>query len=188
MTPPIHVLGLLGSLRQNSRTELALNRCLEAAQQEGAETSIFDARRSPLPFCDGRDDQSLYPEAVHELRRQVAQTDALVFASPEYIGSYSAAIKNMLDFLGPDHLRGKIAGVIGVAADHSASNTVYHLSNILLRCGCWVVPIHAQIPASEIIFQQPDSASAQKLLSILDALGRDIVVTVHRHHSSKSKA
>ncbi|WP_178076022.1 NADPH-dependent FMN reductase [Paenibacillus oralis] len=181
----VHVLGLLGSLRERSRTELALTRCLAAAQREGAETSVFDLRKSPLPLCDGRDDPSLYPEAVHALRRQVEQADALVFASPEYIGSYSAAIKNVLDFLGPDHLRGKIAGVIGVAADHSASNTVYHLSTILLRCGCWVVPIHAQIPASEIIFEQPDSPSAQKMLTILDALGRDIVVTVRRHHSGK---
>jgi len=181
----IRILGLLGSLRERSRTELALNRSLAAAQLEGAETSVFDLRKSPLPFCDGRD-PSLYPETVHELRRQVEQADALLFASPEYIGSYSAAIKNVLDFLGPDHLRGKIAGVIGVAADHSASNTVYHLSTILLRCGCWVVPIHAQIPASEIIFEQSDSPSAQKMLSILDALGRDIVVTVRMHDSKKA--
>lgn len=181
----IHVLGLLGSLREHSRTELALNRCLATAQREGAATSVFDLRKSPLPFCDGRDPM-LYPENVHELRRQVQEADALVFASPEYIGSYSASMKNMLDFLGPDYLRGKIAGVIGVAADHSASNTVYHLSTILLRCGCWVVPIHAQIPASEIIFEQPDSPSAQKMLSILEALGRDIVVTVRKHNSNKS--
>lgn len=146
----VHVLGLLGSLRERSRTELALTRCLAAARREGAETSVFDPRKSPLPFCDGRDDPSLYPaEVVHALRRQVEQADALVFASPEYIGSYSAAIKNVLDFLGPDHLRGKIAGVIGVAADSSASNTVYHLS------------------------------------TILDALGRDTVVTVRRHHSNQ---
>lgn len=176
----IHILGILGSLRERSRTELALNRCLAAARQEEATTSLFDLRQRPLPFCDGRDDPASYPAAVSELRARVKSADALLFASPEYNGSYSAAMKNVLDFLGPDHLRGKIAGVIGVAADHSASNTVYHLSTILLRCGCWVVPIHAQIPASEIIFEQADSPSAQKMLSLLDALGRDLVITVKR--------
>lgn len=182
---PIQIMGLLGSLREQSKTDLALNRCLHASRQAGAVTSIFDLRLQPLPFCDGRDNQSTYPADVHELRAQVRSADALLFASPEYNGSYSAAIKNILDFLGPDHLRGKIAGVIGVAADSSASNTVYHLSTILLRCGCWVLPIHAQIPASEVIFDKHSSPSAQKIFSILDALGHELVETVRRQlHAS----
>ncbi|CAM3866867.1 NADPH-dependent FMN reductase [Mesobacillus thioparans] len=170
----VKLLGILGSMSKDSTTEKALVRTMKAAQYRGADTEIFDLRECYLPFRDGRSDQTTYPDSVHTLREKVLQSDGVIFASPEYNGSYSAIIKNALDYLGPDYLRGKVVGVLGVAGDTSASNTVYHLQTILLRCGCWVLPKHVQIPFSHQVFSETDKNQSDRYNDILDALGIDM--------------
>ncbi|MCY8034910.1 NADPH-dependent FMN reductase [Bacillus sonorensis] len=175
------VLGLLGSLRSPSKTEEALRICLKAAERRGCTASIFDGRITPLEFCDGRDEEDTYVEGVALLREKVREAHAIVIASPEYSGSYSAFAKNMIDFLGPDYLQGKWAGVIGVAAGNSAANTVAHLTAILTRNGCWLVPTPVELPASHTIFSQhASSPTAKHLVSLLNALGENIAFSVNQ--------
>jgi NAD(P)H-dependent FMN reductase len=174
----VKLLGILGSLSEESTTNIALWRTLDAARKRGAIVECIDLRKTPLPFRDGRRDDSTYPNSVHVLRKKIIESDGIIFASPEYNGSYTAAIKNVIDFLGPDYLRGKVAGVIGVAGDSSASNTVYHLSTILLRCGCWVLPKHVQIPMSHMIFGPDIHPLESEFNLMLEALGIDMVKSI----------
>lgn len=167
----VTIVGINGSLREGSYTKRTLEHCLAAARAAGAAVILFDLREEPMPFCDGREFEETYPQPVHRLRELIEQADGVIFATPEYGGSFSAAIKNAVDLLGPSRLLDKPAGVIGVAAGSSASLSVAQLSAVLLHVGCHVMPVHAQLPVSELVFRNIDSRTSRLALSAVAQLG-----------------
>jgi len=101
------VLVLLGSTREGS-----VNKSLaEAALAElpaGATGTIFEGL-TELPFYDDVLEANL-PEAVVAFRAAVAESDALILATPEYNGSVSAVLKNAIDWASRPYGNGSIAG------------------------------------------------------------------------------
>jgi len=89
------LLGISGSLRRS-----ATNRKLvrEAARLYGdAEYSEADLR---LPLYDGDiEEESGIPDEVRWLAEQIAASDAILIAAPEYNKSISGALKNALDWI-----------------------------------------------------------------------------------------
>jgi NAD(P)H-dependent FMN reductase len=89
------VLGVVGSLREQSRCALALGLFLDAAQQRGAETRLLDLRGVELPLY--RPDRSSDSVAAQRMEADMDWADGVVLASPDYHGSMSGAMKNFLD-------------------------------------------------------------------------------------------
>lgn len=91
----LHLLGLCGSLRRES-----LNRklMLEAARAFGpAEFTEADLR---LPLYDGdMEAETGIPVPVQKLAEQIAATDAVVIACPEYNKALPGVLKNALDWV-----------------------------------------------------------------------------------------
>ena len=101
--PPINhirVVGISGSLRNNSYTRMAVKIALQGAEKLGAQTQLIDLRDYDLVFCDGKEDESIYPEDVFRLRRDVQWAQGIVLGTPEYHGSFSGVLKNALDLMG----------------------------------------------------------------------------------------
>ena len=67
----VSVVGVCGSIRQGSYTRLAVQIALEGAQEVGAQTRLIDLKDYDLVFCDGKKDESTFPEGVFKLRREV---------------------------------------------------------------------------------------------------------------------
>jgi multimeric flavodoxin WrbA len=67
----ISVAGLCGSLRPASYTLMAVRIALRGAQEVGAQTQLIDLKGYHLLFCDGKEDESAYPEDLFKLRREV---------------------------------------------------------------------------------------------------------------------
>src|SRR4051812_41668994 len=92
---PITVLGIPGSLRRAS-----VNRGLLRAAQEvapsGVSIEILDL--APIPFYNPDVEALGLPATVVELRERIAQADALLLTVPEYNHSYTAVLKNALDW------------------------------------------------------------------------------------------
>ena len=119
----LRVVAIGGSLRENSCCYLALEYLTNLLIDLGCEARILDLRLMNLPFCNGdnQDPRPDYP-AVAELRRAVSSAHALILATPEYHGGISGVLKNTLDLLSGEHLRGKIAGIVSVLGGVSNSN------------------------------------------------------------------
>ena len=96
----IRVVGISGSLRNNSYTRMAVKIALQGAEKLGAQTQLIDLRDYDLVFCDGKEDESIYPEDVFRLRRDVQWAQRIVLGTPEYHGSFSGVLKNALDLMG----------------------------------------------------------------------------------------
>ncbi len=94
-----------GSPRGNSVTfRLALHLKQAIAERSGHELDIIDLREHDLPLL-----QSVFtsveatPEAYREVSRRMFAADAYILITPEYNGSYSAPLKNLLDHFPKQH-------------------------------------------------------------------------------------
>jgi NAD(P)H-dependent FMN reductase len=121
----MRILAISGSLRSPSNTRSALAAVLAAAEAAGATVEWLDLEG--LPFCDGRPAGD-YGARVDAHRATVRGADALVIGSPEYHGGMSGTLKNALDLLDADDVRGKVVALVATArGDAGAMNTLNHL-------------------------------------------------------------
>lgn len=126
-----------GSPRGNSvtyRLALHLHKALEKA---GYASGIIDLRETEFPLL-----QTVFttvestPEAYRPVVKRMFEAHAFILVTPEYNGSYSAALKNLLDHLPKQHH--KVFGIVtattgmlgGVRAALQLQELVYALFGI----------------------------------------------------------
>jgi NAD(P)H-dependent FMN reductase len=140
---PIRVVGICGSLRENSVSRVALARTLEAAADRGAETDLVDLRDLELPMFDPDEDE---PADAAALTDRVRRADAVVLASPMYHGSYSSPLKTALDYCGFDEFEDKTVGLLAVSGGSFPITALDHLRSVLRSLDAWVLPYQAAVP------------------------------------------
>jgi chromate reductase, NAD(P)H dehydrogenase (quinone) len=108
----MNILSFAGSLRKDSSNKKFAReavRLLEQNSQMRAE--YLDLRDYPMPVYDGDIERNEgVPNIVTRLGGKIAQTHALIVATPEYNGSISSVLKNTIDWvsrLKPMPLAGK---------------------------------------------------------------------------------
>src|SRR5574343_1558561 len=125
----LKLLGICGSLRRQS-TNAGLLRAAIAELPEGVTMEIADL--SEVPFYNA--DLTEKPAAVQRLLAQLATTDALVLACPEYNYSIAPALKNALDWASrePENklLAGKAVATMGAGGGMGTSRAQYHLRQV----------------------------------------------------------
>jgi chromate reductase len=108
------ILAFSGSLRQAS-FNTGLLRAAQRIAPDGVDVEIFDLRGIPLFDQDVEDAGD--PDRVVELRRAIADADALLIACPEYNGGVTGALKNAIDWAsrppGKSVLPGKPTAIVG---------------------------------------------------------------------------
>ena len=92
----MRILAIPGSVRRDSHNRRLLRHLAERAP-DGVEVEIWDGLKSIPPY-DEDDDGANAPLAVRELRREIAEADGLLFATPEYNSSIPGVLKNAIDW------------------------------------------------------------------------------------------
>lgn len=133
------IIGIGGSLRAGSYSQVALKVAAQRVADLGAEVEILDLRSLHLPFCNGEDEYPNYPD-VERLKTAVKAADGLILATPEYHGSISGVLKNALDLMSFEQLDGKVSGLISVLGGQSNSNALNDLRVIMRWVHGWVIP------------------------------------------------
>ena len=147
---PPRVVAICGSLRDASHTRTALGYALDAAGDRGAETELLDLRTYDLPVYDAdRDDAGDAPA----LRSAVRAADAVLLGSPMYHGSYSAPLKNALDYCGFEEFEDRTVGLLGVSGGSFPVTTLDHLRSVCRALNAWVLPHQAAIPEASSQFE-----------------------------------
>ena len=171
MSEQTHVVAISGSLRDGSYTRKGLNRALETAAQTGASTDLLDLRELDLPVFDA-DDREVGDAA--ELSRRVARADSILLGTPVYHGSYSAPLKNALDYLGFDEFEHSTVGLLCVAGGGFPVTALDHLRSVSRALNAWVIPHQVAIPRARNAFA--DGAVADEdVAERIDTLGREAV-------------
>ncbi|NTX19643.1 NADPH-dependent FMN reductase [Burkholderia cepacia] len=96
----IKILAFCGSTRSGSFNQKLLEIAAQGALESGAQVTHVHLNDYVLPFYDGDlERESGLPEAAKALQKLVKECDALLIASPDYNGGYSAVLKNSLDWM-----------------------------------------------------------------------------------------
>jgi FMN reductase len=155
----LRIVGLGGTVRPGSTSELALVRALAAAEAAGAATELFGgAFLATLPIFDPR---AQTPDAAsRRFLDAVTAADGLIVASPGYHGSISGLVKNALDCLESlrdaerPYLDGRAVGcIVTSAGGQAAGSTLATLRAIVHALRGWPTPFGATLSANGLFDQ-----------------------------------
>ena len=171
----IRITGVCGSLSADGATRKALEIALKGAAEYNAETALLELRDFNLVFY-GSVPQDEYPPDVIQLRQALKDSQGIILATPEYHGSLTGALKNMLDLMSIEDFETKIIGLVGVAGgDIGAINSLNTMKTICRNLHCWVLPQEVSIANSAQTFDDDgtvkDPAIEERLLNV----GRQVV-------------
>ena len=170
----VKIVGITGSLRDGSYSLKALKQAIARVETLGVEVEILDLREMNLPFCDGGDDYSDYPDVV-KLRNAVKTADGLILATPEYHGSVSGVLKNALDLMSFEHLSDKVTGLISVLGGQSNSNALNDLRVIVRWVHGWVIPEQIAIGQAWQAFDGEGKLLDEKISERFDRFAQSLV-------------
>ena len=141
------IVGIGGTTREGSTTELALRTALDEAKAMGAEIRLFGGQDLlAQPLYDAGCDSG--KAARNDLVEAVRAADGVIIASPGYHGSISGLVKNALDGLedlradARPYLDGRAVGLI-VTADgpQAGASTLAALRSIVHALRGWPTPL-----------------------------------------------
>lgn len=93
------VLALSGSTRSDSANKKLVIEASHIARDLGADVTYIDLRDYPIPFYDGDlEEKDGMPANAKKIRQMMIQSDVIMIASPDYNGSMTAVLKNVLDW------------------------------------------------------------------------------------------
>src|SRR5918912_3988461 len=169
------ILGVTGSLRQNSHSTKTLATVLHiAASKFRAEVRLLDLRETKLPFYRPNitTSDSFYGN-IKIVTEDVQWADAFVLASPDYHGSMSGTIKNFLDHFW-EEFAGKTFGYL--CTSHEKGLTVMDQMRTAVRqCYGWSMPYGVSINSGQD-FNVDGQIINSQLSKRLNMLARDLVV------------
>ena len=171
----IRITGVCGSLIANGATKKALAIALSGAAEFDAETTLLELRDIDLVFY-GSVPQDEYPPDIVRLRDEIRNSQGIILATPEYHGSLSGALKNMLDLMSIDDFETKIVGLVGVAGGHiGAIHSLDTMKTICRNLHCWVLPQEVSIANSGQAFNDDGTVTDPSLEERLLNVGRQVV-------------
>ena len=106
----IKILAIPGSLRKASLNRQLVRACQKMAPDD-VEISIFYLDDIPL-FNQDIEDSVGYPPAVTAMRNAIAESDGVIFATPEYNGAETGVMKNGVDWASRKKLLGDMPATV----------------------------------------------------------------------------
>ena len=147
------LLVFAGSTRQNSFNRRLARVAAGLARDAGAEATLLELSDFDIPMYNADLEARGTPSDVLRLKQLMWEHPAWIICSPEYNGSYTALLKNTIDWAsspvrtdpawadGIKSFRGKVVGML------SASNGALgglrsqsHLAPLLINLECWLAP------------------------------------------------
>lgn len=155
----VTILGISGSTRTASLNRQVLEVVLEGVRSLGAEAHTMDLRTMDLPLYDGDlEAEHGVPEMARHLADRIREADAVVIASPEYNGGYSAVLKNAIDWTSRPDTRddgtrttspwsGKVTGLLSASPGSIGGlRGLILLRTTLAHMGSHVIPEQLGVP------------------------------------------
>jgi NAD(P)H-dependent FMN reductase len=174
----INVLGVAGSMRQDSYSTLGLRMVLEEAKKYYSESYLLELRDINLPLYDpsGPSSNNLSfnnsNNVLEKITTALKWADALVLASPDYHGSMSGTLKNFLDYFWED-FAGKTFGYI-IASHEKGLTVADQMRTAVRQCYGWSMPYNISING-EKDFDSKGNLINSALVKRIKMLARDLV-------------
>lgn len=157
---PLKVLAFSGSLKAASLNQMLVTQAAEMAKELGAEVTVLSLRDHPLPLFNEDIEHEENP-TVDQVRKLFAEADALLIASPEYNGSITPALKNVIDWVSrpssdksyqPRYAQQSAALIAASPGGLGGLRGLNHVRQILTNIGTLVMPAQLAVPAAHNAF------------------------------------
>lgn len=181
---PIRIVGIGGTLRENSTSLWALQRVLDTARENGATTELIDLRRYRLPMFEPDQELKDYDDNARDFIHLVNHADALLISTAAYHGTLAGVTKNALDYfelLSAPYLNNKPVGLIATAGgDIAAVNSINAMVNVVHSLRGFVLPLSVPIFHAEKAFDGEGRITSEKYATRLTQMGKTLVETATR--------
>ena len=153
-TPPAtRLLVFAGSTRMASFNRKLAHVAAQMARASGAEVAHIELADFDIPMYDADLEARGTPADVMKLKQLMFDHSAWIICSPEYNGSYTALLKNTIDWVsspvksdpawqeGFKSFTGKVVGMLSASPGALGGlRSQSHLAPLLLNAQCWVAP------------------------------------------------
>ena len=114
---PTRLLAIVGSVTPPGRLLNATRWLLDStsASRKDVEVELINLADKKIAFADGRPPEQ-YNDDTAAIIASVRAADGVIFASPVYRGSFTGALKNLLDHLPIESLAAKPIGIVAMGA------------------------------------------------------------------------
>jgi NAD(P)H-dependent FMN reductase len=151
-----HMTSLLvfaGSTRQQSYNRRLAQATARIAESLGAQATVLELADYDIPLYNADLEAQGTPERVLRLKAALHAHPAWIICSPEYNGSYTALLKNAIDWAsspvaghpewqdGLKPFRGKVVGMLSASPGALGGlRSQSHLAPLLINLECWLAP------------------------------------------------
>ena len=153
-TPPAtRLLVFAGSTRLASFNRKLAHVAAQMARASGAEVTHIELADFDIPMYNADLEAQGTPADVMKLKQLMFDHPAWIICSPEYNGSYTALLKNTIDWVsspvksdpawqeGFKSFTGKVVGMLSASPGALGGlRSQSHLAPMLLNAQCWVAP------------------------------------------------
>jgi FMN reductase len=166
------LLAIVGSVTPPGRLLGATRWLLDSASEsrKDLEIELINLADKKVAFADGRPAEQ-YQDDTASIVESVRAADGVIFASPVYRGSFTGALKNLLDHLPVETLAAKPVGIVAMGAtQHHFLGVDWHLRDVLAWFGALVVPTSVYLVSGDFVNGQPTDSAKQDLKDLADAV------------------
>lgn len=147
------LLVFAGSTRQQSFNRRLAQVAAAIGRDMNAQVSLLELGELDIPLYNADLEARGTPPDVRRLKETMDAHPAWVICSPEYNGSYTALLKNTIDWAsspiqgdplwqdGTRAFRGKVVGMLSASTGALGGlRSQSHLAPLLTNLGCWLAP------------------------------------------------
>ena len=169
------LLVFAGSTRQHSFNRQLAAIAATLARDAGAEVSHLELSDFDIPLYNADLEARGTPHDVIRLKKLMFEHPAWIICSPEYNGSYTALLKNTIDWAsspvkddpewssGTKPFRGKVVGLLSASPGaYGGLRSLSHLNPLLLNLQCWIAPQQFALANARQVFG-PDGAPQREV-------------------------
>ena len=168
------LLAVVGAVTPPGRLNAAIATAVEiAAARAGVSASLLNLGDYRVSFADGRSPEK-FDDDTGAVVARVAAADCVLLASPVYRGTFTGALKNLLDLAPIEALRAKPVGIVAMGAtSHHYLGVDWQLRAVLAWFGARVVATSVYLESAHfrdgaIADQASRAALADLVTAMLD--------------------
>lgn len=162
----LRILGVVGSLNENSVTRIVINHARGLLEEKGCECDVFDPVKEHLDLFNP---DKAYQSAIYGgLQKRVESADVLILGTPDYHGSISSVLKNFLDHFWQE-FAGKLFVSI-VSSPEKGLTVTDQIRTVARQCYAWSLPYGISfIEKEDIKERQVSSDSLKRRMEMMTA-------------------
>ncbi len=179
-TSGITIVAINGSVRPGNYTGKALNLVAsEFRNHPEAQFEIIDPTTLTL-HLPGQGNDHTDAERIQET---IQNATGVILATPEYHGSYSSAIKLVIENLGfPSALAGKPIALLGVAAGRiGAIKALEHLRSVCSHVGAHPLPLPISIAGVQNVFADDGTCTDSGTEKAIRSVATNLLDYIHNN-------